>query len=73
MVRRRLGYNRPMKEKTAALQAELEAIIAWFESEEADLDKAVDKYERGLLIAKELEKRLQVTENSVNKLQKLFG
>lgn len=62
-----------MKDTTQQLQAELEAIIAWFESDEADIDSAAGKYERGMMIAKQLEKRLQAAENKITKLQKSFS
>ncbi len=57
---------------TAELQKELETIIAWFESDEADIDKAASQYERGLKIADELQKRLQETKNTITKLKQSF-
>lgn len=60
--------------KTAGeLQSELEAIIAWFESDEADIDKAAEQYERGLKITKELKAKLQDTENKITKLKQSFS
>jgi exodeoxyribonuclease VII small subunit len=61
-----------MKQTVAELQAELESIIAWFESDEVDIDKAVEQYERGLTLAKELNKRLKEMDNSVTKLKVKF-
>lgn len=58
---------------TTELQQELEAIIAWFESDEADIDKAAEQYERGLKIAEELQKRLNETKNSITKLKQSFA
>lgn len=58
---------------TAELEAELEAIIAWFESDEADIDEAAGKYRRGLEIADELQKRLKETKNKITKLKKSFS
>ena len=54
------------------LQTELEAIIAWFESDEVDIDRAEAEYERGLKIADELQKRLTETKNNITKLQTKF-
>jgi len=58
---------------TLELQAELESIIEWFESDEADIDNAPDKYKRGLEIATEIETRLQQTKNKVSVIKKSFG
>lgn len=58
--------------KTSELQTELEAIIAWFESDEADIDEAEGQYQRGLEIAKELETRLKQTKNNITKLKQSF-
>lgn len=54
------------------LQAELEQIISWFESDEVDIDKAEEQYKRGLELAAELEKRLVETKNSITKLKESF-
>jgi exodeoxyribonuclease VII small subunit len=62
-----------MKQTTMELQAELENILAWFESDEVEIDKAAEQYERGLQIAKELQARLKQTENAITKLTKSFA
>lgn len=54
------------------LQAELESIIAWFESDEVDIDKAEEQYKRGLELADELKKRLIETKNTITKLKQSF-
>lgn len=61
-----------MKKTVSELQAELETIIAWFESEEADIDKAEEQYKRGLELANELQKRLKETKNNITKLKQSF-
>jgi exodeoxyribonuclease VII small subunit len=61
-----------MKKTTQALQAELDAIIAWFESDDADIDQATAQYARGLEVAKELKKRLENTKNEIAKLTQAF-
>lgn len=55
------------------LQAELEAIIAWFESDDMTIDDAAKQYEKGLKIAATLQERLQLTENEINKLKQSFA
>lgn len=61
-----------MKETTGELQAELENIIAWFGSDEVDIDKAEARYKRGLELAAELKSRLKQTENAITKLTESF-
>jgi exodeoxyribonuclease VII small subunit len=48
---------------------ELEEIVAWFDSGEVDLDQAVEKFERGTALAKELKADISTIENKVKKLQ----
>jgi exodeoxyribonuclease VII small subunit len=57
---------------TEQLQAELAAIITWFESDQVDIDKAVEQYKKGLKIADQLKKRLEETKNSIAKLNSHF-
>jgi exodeoxyribonuclease VII small subunit len=54
------------------LQAELTAILAWFEGDDFSIDLAVQKYERGMEILKLLEAQLQSAENTVKKLKASF-
>ena len=61
-----------MKKTINELQAELEAIISWFESDEVDIDQAETKYQRGLELTKELEQRLSETKNNITKLKQSF-
>lgn len=51
----------------------LEDIVEWFESEDIDLDKAVDKFEDGMKLAGELKKYLETVENRVEKVKKSFA
>ncbi|MDQ3065314.1 MAG: exodeoxyribonuclease VII small subunit [bacterium] len=62
-----------IKISTNQLQTELEEIIAWFESDQADIDGAAAKYERGLAIASELQKRLKQTKNKITILKQNFN
>lgn len=54
------------------LQSELDQVLAWFESGDADIDQAEAKYKQGLEVAAELKKRLAETENSIQKLRVKF-
>lgn len=52
---------------------ELEKIVEEFESREIDLEKDLPKFERGLKLAAELQKRLKEAENKVVDIQKKFA
>jgi exodeoxyribonuclease VII small subunit len=52
---------------------ELEAITAWFESTEADLDEGIAKFERGMELAQELKGHLAAVENRVEKIRQRFS
>lgn len=52
--------------------AELEAITEWFETAEVDLDEGLQKFERGLELAKLCKTKLAEVENTVTELKKKF-
>ena len=52
---------------------ELEDIIGWFEREEVDLEEGLQKFERGLLLAKQCKERLKTVENKVVEIKTRFG
>jgi exodeoxyribonuclease VII small subunit len=56
----------------AAKLKELEAITAWFESEQVDLNEALAKFERGMELSDQLKKELQDVENRVEKIKQKF-
>lgn len=57
------------KTKTyAELRAELDKALAWFDSEELDIDAATTKYEAALKLVKELESYLTTAENTIKKI-----
>lgn len=56
----------------AALQAELDTIVANMQREDADVDASLRDYARGLDIIKQLEDYLQTAENKVNELKASF-
>lgn len=51
---------------------ELERIVEWFEQEDIDVAKALDKYEAGLKKIKEIEKQLANAKVEVEKIEKRF-
>lgn len=63
----------PQKEQKTdyhALSQELQELIAKLEAGDIDIDEAVQCYERGLVIVKQLETRLTRAENKVVELAK---
>lgn len=52
-----------------SLSTELDDILARLQSAELNVDEAVDLYERGMKIAKELEAYLKEAENKVTKIK----
>ena len=50
------------------LRKELDDALAWFESEEMEVDEVIDRYKKAVLLTKELEEFLIESENSLKKL-----
>jgi exodeoxyribonuclease VII small subunit len=55
----------------AALK-ELEAITAWFERPDIDLDEGIIKFERGMELTSQLKSHLEAVENRVEKIKQMF-
>lgn len=51
------------------LKAELDEILAWFESGNANVDEAIAKYEQGIKLVKKLEDYLRTAENKIKKIR----
>ena len=51
---------------------ELEEIVVWFEKGEVDLDVGLEKFERGLALAKKCKDRLKEVENKVSAIKVRF-
>lgn len=51
---------------------ELEEITNWFESENADLDQGLAKFERGLELITGLRQHLRTAENRVEEIKQKF-
>jgi len=56
-----------------ALNRELDDILVKLQSEDLDVDAAVELYERGIKITKEIEAYLQDAENKVSKIKADFS
>lgn len=52
--------------------AELEALVAWFEGDEIDIEQAVVKFEAGNKLAAEIREQLNVLENKITVLSERF-
>lgn len=57
------------KQSYTELRKELDDIISWFENEDLDVDEATKKYEKALLLAKEIEAHLTNAENTIRDLK----
>lgn len=57
---------------TRAFQ-ELEKIVQSFESEQTDLDEGLQKFERGLALAKQLKAKLQDVEQKIETIKEKFN
>ena len=55
-----------------SLREELDAIVADLQQNDLDVDVAMQKYERGLELIKQLEAYLKTAENKVTKLKLQF-
>lgn len=55
------------------LSAELDEILDKLQSSEIDIDDALELYDRGMKIAKELERYLEQATNKVEKIKKSWG
>ena len=53
--------------------AELEEISTWFERGEADVDTGLQKFERAMLVADALKKKLDEAENKVKEIKQKFS
>ncbi|HEU4716092.1 MAG TPA: exodeoxyribonuclease VII small subunit [Candidatus Saccharimonadales bacterium] len=60
--------KRSIAEKTA----KLDELVAWFDSEEFELEKALDKFKEAETLAAEIEHDLMQMKNEVNVIKKRF-
>lgn len=52
--------------------SELEEISAWFERGETDVDTGLQKFERAMMVADALKKKLDEAENKVKEIKQKF-
>ncbi len=52
--------------------AELEELTSWFESDKADLDSGLEKFERGMQLIGELKADLAQAENKIEQIKAKF-
>lgn len=50
--------------------ADLEAMVAWFDSEEFELEKAIEQYEAAQKTATEITKQLEELKNTIVRIDK---
>jgi len=55
------------------LQAELDEIVTWFESDEISIDEVAVKYEKANELVKQIEHKLTETENKITKITAKFS
>ncbi len=60
--------SKPVAKSYRELSAQLGKLLAWFESEELDLEQATSKYEQAIELMATMEKYLKTAENKVRKL-----
>lgn len=64
-----MAYMATKKEQSFAdAFAELEAITQWFERDDVDIEEGLLKFERGMVLAKSLRKRLEDAEVRMKKI-----
>ena len=54
------------------LFTELDTIVEWFSSDDVDLESSLDKYERGLEIIQDLEKKLDTIDTKLETIHQKF-
>ena len=51
---------------------ELDEVLAWFDSDEIDLEAALDKFETGSKLAEDIKRRLDEVQNKITDIEKRF-
>jgi len=52
--------------------AELDAVLAWFDRPDIDLDEALQKFDQGVTLAESAKAKLQHLENKISVLKQRF-
>ena len=64
-----------MSKKEANLQEQLkdlEAIVAWFEQDDIEIEEAIAKFEEGSKLAEDIKQKLEGLENKITVLKQRF-
>lgn len=61
------------KTTVAEKMEQLDALLAWFESEEITVEEALVKYEEALELSQQLEQQLKTAKNQVEVIKKKFS
>lgn len=65
--------NKPKTKKTyRQLSEELSTVLDWFDSQEADLDEALAKYQQAMELIKQMEAYLKTATNKIRKISANF-
>lgn len=73
-MRRYYQYNMTEKKfNFGEAYKEIEEIGEWFQKESIDLDEAIKKYERGLVLIAKCKERLKETENKLKEIQTQYA
>lgn len=51
---------------------DLEAIVAWFESDDIDIEAAITKFKEGSVLAESIKEKLSSLENKITVLKERF-
>lgn len=52
---------------------ELDELIAWFDSDQIELEQAIEKYDQALKLSQELEQELSEAKNKIEIINKKFS
>jgi exodeoxyribonuclease VII small subunit len=61
------------KETVSEKLEKLEALLAWFESEEITIEESIAKYEEALQLAKDVEDQIEQAKNQVEVIKQQFA
>lgn len=64
--------SKPSEATISEQIAELDALIAWFESDDFSIEAAFDRYKQAEKLAAEIEKRLEAMKNDITVLKQRF-
>ncbi len=60
--------NKSLKE----LMAEFESVVAWFDDDDLDVEKATKQFEKGSELAEQIKKQLETARNKIEIVKQKF-